>query len=155
VTVFGRHMKIHRMAALAAILILLPGSAFAEVCDKGDIGAMFLPLSRWLASLPLDPRLQPLLLPANWVTAGLMAWIILGSSAKATMAAAVWFALRAGFAAVAYFSIDLGDLYDQAAIAEGCMQNSPYGMLVNLAFAAGALLLTLQRFHRQRGAPPA
>ena len=140
-----------RMAALAAILILTPGIAVAEVCDKGDLLPEILPeFAQWVEASPLRKQLEFLLLPGNWITAALMIWIVSSGRPQSTIAGAAWFALLSALSAFGYFSIDLNEPYYQAAMREGCVENSPYRMLVNLAFSGAAVLLTLQRIQRQK-----
>lgn len=146
----GSHINRLGMAALAAVLILMPGMALAEVCDKASLVAEISPrLADWIAASPLKQQLELLLSPANWITAALMIWILASSGARSTIVGAGWFALLACSHGVSYLLIDINDPYTKAAIAEGCVENSPYRALVNLAFMAGAVLLSIQRI-RQR-----
>ena len=141
-----------RMAAPAAILILLPGVAAAEVCDKSTtfLASMFPALEQWVDASPQGEQLRQLLVPSTWVTAALLIWLIASNGTRATMIAATWFACLALYNALLYFSIDLSDPYYQVAIREGCVQNSPYRIFTNLAFAGVAVLLTWQRMRRQK-----
>lgn len=146
----GSHINRLGMAALAAILILMPGLALAEVCDKARLVAEIAPgLADWIAASPFKQQLELLLSPANWITAALVIWILASSGAPPTIVGAGWFALLACRHGVNYLLIDINDPYTKAAIAEGCVENSPYRALVNLAFMAGAVLLSIQRIRQQ------
>ena len=140
-----------RMAAPAAILILLPGAAMAEVCDKGGLNfADYLPmLDRWIASLPDGDQIRKFFTPEAWITGAILIWLIASTGTRATITAIAWFLCLAIYHAVAYLSIDLADPFYQAAIREGCVENSPRQILSNLGFASLAALLTWQRIRRR------
>lgn len=143
--------KIFRMAAPAAILIFLPGVAMAEVCDKGTfLSDTFPAFEDWIRQDPARAQLRQLLNPSTWVTAALLIWLIVSNGTRATIAAMAWFVSLVIFHAVGYLSIDLADPYYQAAISEGCVENSPRRILSNLGFAVIAGLLTYQRMRRQK-----
>jgi hypothetical protein len=151
------------MAALAAILILFPGYAFAEVCDKGDFRGDFWgdfwantypPLRDWISASPLKAQLEFALSPSNWVTALVVIWMISSSGPRATIIGACWFAALGCFHALGYFLVDLGDPSYRAALSEGCVVNSPYRTIVNFAFSAAAVFLTVQRIDRRKKQNP-
>lgn len=142
-----------RMAAPAAILILLPGIAMAEVCDKGGEAINFLDylpsLNRWILSNPDGDQVRQFFTPVAWITGAVLIWLLVSDSIRPTIVAIGWFLLLALLAAFAYLSIDLADPYYQAAIKEGCVENSPRHILSNLGFAIIAGLLTWQRIRRR------
>jgi hypothetical protein len=142
------------MAAPAAIFLLLPGIALAEVCDKGGEAINFLDylptLNQWILSNPDGDQIKQFFTPGSLITAAILIWLLFTDSIRPTVLAACWFVLLAAFAALAYFSIDLADPYYQAAIKEGCVENSPRHILSNLGFAVIAALLTWQRIRRQK-----
>lgn len=142
------------MAAPAAIFILLPGFAMAEVCDKGPLNlADHLPvLDRWLAGTGESAQFRKFFTPEALVTGAILIWLLVSSGIRATITAIVWFVCLALYHAFSYLSIDLADPYFQAAIKEGCVENSPRQILSNLGFAVIAALLTWQRIRRQRSA---
>ncbi|MBX9457471.1 MAG: hypothetical protein KL863_16475 [Rhizobium sp.] len=142
------------MAAPAAIFILLPGLAMAEVCDKGSLNlAEHLPiLDQFLASTGDGAQLRKFFTPEALVTGAILIWLLTSSGTRATMTAIAWFVCLAIYHAVTYLSIDLADPYFQAAIKEGCVENSPRQILSNLGFAVIAALLTWQRIRRRRSA---
>ena len=141
-----------RMAAPAAILLLVPGIAAAEVCDKAGmtIAGIFPTLDHWIEASPEREQFRQILVPSTWITVGILIWLIASNTAKSTLVAAAWFACLAIYHAVLYFSIDLASPYFQAAIKEGCVANSPYRIFTNMAFAAAALMLTWQRIRRPK-----
>lgn len=148
----SRFAKTLRMAAPAAILILLPSVAAAEVCGKGGtfLTDMFPALGQWIETSPEKAQLQQILTPSTWITAAILIWLIASNTTRSTITAAAWFACLALYHAFLYFSIDLASPYYQAAIKEGCVENSPYRIFTNLAFAAVAVVLTWQRMKRQK-----
>jgi hypothetical protein len=141
-----------RMAAPAAILILLPGIAMAEVCDKTAMNFVnYLPaLDRWIMSMPDGAQIRKFFTPEALITGAILVWLIASNGTRSTITAIAWFLCLAIYHAFAYLSIDLADPYYQAAIAEGCVENSPRHILSNLGFAAIAGFLTWQRLRRQR-----
>ena len=147
-----RHIRALGMAALAAILILTPAMALAAVCDPVGLADMLARPVSWFDTRGLDPRLLPLLSPASWVTGALIGWMLLSDSVVPAIIAAGWFGLRAVLEAMSYFG--LGMQSGQTAATPACLPDSPYGMLVNLAFAAAAVLLCLQRRHRGKDNGP-
>jgi hypothetical protein len=142
------------MAAPAAILILLPGIAMAEVCDKGGDAVNFLDyvpaLNQWVLSNPDGDQIRQFFTPAAWITGAILLWLLVSDSIRPTLVAACWFGCLALLAGFAYISIDLADPYYQAAIKEGCVENSPRHILSNLGFALIAVLLTWQRLRRRK-----
>lgn len=140
-----------RMAAPAAILILLPSVAMAEVCDKVGMNfADYLPaLDRWIMSMPDGQQIRKFFTPESWITGAILIWLIAGTGTRSTITAIAWFLCLAVYHAFAYLSIDLADPFYQAAIKEGCIENSPRHILSNLGFAVIAGLLTWQRIRRQ------
>lgn len=140
------------MAASAAIFVLLPGMALAEVCDKGSIDfASHVPvLDQWLRSMPVGGLYREFFTPIVGITAAILFWLIISSGTRPTIAAIVWFLLLALLNAAGYLLIDLGNPYYQAAIAEGCVVNSPRLIFINLGFAFIAALLAWQRIRRQK-----
>lgn len=142
-----------RMAAPAAILILLPGIAMATtVCDKGSLNlANHLPmLDGLLKGQPDGDQFRKFFTPEALITGAILIWLIASNSTRSTMTAIAWFLCLAIYQAFAYLSIDLADPYYQAAISEGCVENSPRHILSNLGFAVVAGLLTWQRIRRQK-----
>lgn len=139
------------MAAPAAILILLPGVAMAEVCDKAGLNfADYLPvLDRWISSTPDADQVRKFFTPEAWITGAILIWLVAGTGTRSTITAIAWFLCLAIYHAFAYLSIDLADPYYQAAIQEGCVENSPRHILSNLGFAVIGGLLTWQRIRRQ------
>jgi len=144
--------KILRMAAPAAILILLPSIALAEVCDKGSLNlADHLPmLDTFLKGQPDGDQFRKFFTPASFITGAILVWLVASNGTRATITAIAWFLCLAIYHAFAYLSIDLADPFYQAAIKEGCVENSPRHILSNLGFAVIAGLLTWQRIRRQR-----
>jgi hypothetical protein len=149
-----RLAKALRMAAPAAILILLPSIAMAEVCNKGGETINFLDyvpaLNQWVLSNPDGDQIKQFFTPAAWITGALLVWLLLSDSIRPTLVAMCWFGCLALLAAFAYLSIDLADPYYLAAIKEGCVENSPRHILSNLGFAVIGGLLTWQRLRRQK-----
>ena len=142
-----------RMAAPAAILILLPGVALAEVCDKAGMNfADYVPaLDAWLATLPDSEQIRKFFTPEAWITGAILIWVIAsGNSTRPTLVAMAWFLLLAAWQGFSYLQIDLADPYYQAAITEGCVENSPRRVLSNLGFATIGALLTWQRMRRAK-----
>ena len=142
-----------KMAAPAAILILLPGMAMAAtVCDTGSLNlADHLPvLDNLLKGQPDGDQFRKFFTPESLITGAILIWLIASNGTRSTMTAIAWFLCLAAYHAFAYFSINLADSYYQAAIAEGCVENSPRHILSNLGFAAVAGLLTWQRIRRQK-----
>lgn len=143
-----------RMAAPAAILILLPGIAMAEVCDKGGDPINFLDyipaLNQWILSNPDGDQIRQFFTPVAWITGAILVWLLVTESIRPTVIAGCWFGFLALLAAFSYFTIDLADPYYQAAIKEGCVENSPRHILSNLGFTVVAGLLTWQRIRRQK-----
>ena len=148
----ARLAKILRMAAPAAILILLPGLAVAEVCDKGSLNlADHLPaLDSLLKGQADGDQFRKFFTPESFITGAILIWLVLSNGTRATITAAAWFLCLAIYHAFGYLSIDLADPYYQAAIKEGCVENSPRHILSNLGFAVIAGLLTWQRLRRQK-----
>jgi hypothetical protein len=140
-----------RMAAPAAILILLPGMAMAEVCDKGSLNlADHLPaLDSLLRGQADGDQFRKFFTPESLITGAILIWLVASNGTRATITAIAWFLCLAIYHAFSYFSIDLADPYYQSAIKEGCVENSPRHILSNLGFAIIAGLLTWQRFRRQ------
>lgn len=144
--------KICRMAAPAAIFALLPSFALAEVCDKGslNLASHVTILDQWLRSMPDGEQYRKFFTPEAWVTAAILIWLIFSNGTRPTITAIAWFLCLAVYQTVAYLSIDLADPYYQAAIREGCVENSPRHILSNLGFAVIAGLLTWQRLRRRK-----
>jgi hypothetical protein len=140
------------MAAPAAILILLPGMAMAAVCDTGSLNfADHLPaLDNFLKGQPDGDQFRKFFTPESFITAAILIWLIFSDSTRPTLTALAWFLCLAIYNAFGYLSIDLADPYYQAAIKDGCVENSPRHILSNLGFAVIAGLLTWQRIRRQR-----
>lgn len=140
------------MAAPAAILILLPGIALAEVCDKGSLNLAdhFPMLDTLLKGQSDGGQFRKFFTPESLITGALLIWLIASNSTRSTITAIAWFLCVAIYHAVAWFSIDLANPYYQAAIAEGCVEPTPRHVLSNLGFAAIAGLLTWQRMRRPR-----
>lgn len=145
--------KITRMAAPAAILILLPTVAMAEVCDKAGGPVNLLdylpPLNQWVLSNPDGDQIRQFFTPASLITGAILIWLLVSSGTRATITAICWFLCLAIYHAVTYVSIDLADPFYQAAIREGCVENSPRHIFSNLGFAVIGGLLTWQRLRRQ------
>jgi hypothetical protein len=141
-----------KMAATAAILLLLPGVALAGVCDQGSFNfADHLPVLDTLLRGQSDgEQFRKFFTPESVVTVAILIWLLASNGTRATIAAICWFACLAIYHAIGYLSIDLADPYYQAAITEGCVENSPRHVLSNLGFAAIAGLLTWQRLRRQQ-----
>jgi hypothetical protein len=147
-----RPAKIMRMAAPAAIFVLLPGIALAAVCDKGSLNLAdhVAALDQWLRSIDDGDQYRKFFTPDALITGGILVWLIFSNGIRSTLAAAVWFLGLAGYHAFAYFSIDLADPWYQAAIKEGCVEPTSRFILSNLGFAVIAGLLTWQRLRRQK-----
>ena len=147
-----RFAKIMRMAAPAAIFVLLPGMALAEVCDKGSLNLAdhVTALDQWLRSIDDGEQYRKFFTPDAWITGGILLWLIFSNGIRSTLVAAAWFLGLAAYHAFAYFSIDLMDPWYQAAIKEGCVEPTPRIILSNLGFAVIAGLLTWQRLRRQK-----
>lgn len=141
-----------RMAAPAAILILLPSLAMAGVCNTGSLNlADHLPmLDSLLKEQPDGEQFRKFFTPESLITGAILIWLVAGNSTRSTMSAIAWFLCLAIYHAFAYLSIDLANPYYQAAITEGCVENSPRHILSNLGFAVVAGLLTWQRMRRQK-----
>lgn len=148
----SRFARTLRMAAPAAILILLPSVALAEVCDKGSLNlANHLPmLDSLLKGQPDGDQFRKFFTPESLITGVVLIWLIASNGIRSTITAMAWFLCLAIYQAYAYLSIDLADPYYQAAITEGCVENSPRHILSNLGFAVIAGLLTWQRIRRQK-----
>ena len=144
------------MAAPAAILVLLPGMAFAEVCDKGSLNlADHIPmLDSLLKGQAEGDQFRKFFSPESLITGAILIWLIASNGTRATMTAMAWFLCLAIYHAAGWFAIDLADPYYPAAIAEGCVEPSPRHILTNLGFAAIAGLLTWQRLRRQKSTAP-
>lgn len=151
----SRFAKALRMAAPAAILILLPGVAFAEVCDKAaslNLANHLPALDAWLSGMQDGDQIRKFFTPEAWITGAILIWVIAsGNSTRPTLVALGWFLLLAAWQAFTYLSIDLADPYYQAAITEGCVENSPRKVLSNIGFAVIAGMLTWQRIRRKAG----
>lgn len=141
-----------RMAAPAAILVLLPSLAMAGVCDAGSLNlADHLPVLDSLLKGQADgDQFRKFFTLDTLITGAILVWLIAGNSTRSTMTAIAWFLCLAIYHAFAYLSIDLADPYYQTAISEGCVENSPRYILSNLGFAVVAGLLTWQRIRRQK-----
>ena len=141
-----------RMAAPAAILVLLPSLAMAGVCDTNSLNlADHLPmLDSLLKEQPDGEQFRKFFTPESFITGAILIWLIASNGTRSTMAAIAWFLCLAIYHAFAYLSIDLADPYYQAAIVAGCIENSPRHILSNLGFAVVAGLLTWQRLRRQK-----
>jgi hypothetical protein len=141
-----------RMAAPAAILILLPGVALAEVCDKASLNlANHLPfLDNLLKGQADGDQFRKFFTPESLITGAILIWLIASNSTRSTITAMAWFLCLSIYHALAWFSIDLADPYYQAAITEGCVEPTPRHILSNLGFALIAGLLTWQRIRRQK-----
>lgn len=148
----SRLARILKMAAPAAIFVLLPGLALAEVCDKGSLNLAdhVALLDQWLRSINDGDQYRKFFTPEAWITGGLLIWLIFSNGTRATLAAAAWFLGLAAYHGIAYLSIDLADPWYQAAIREGCVEPTPRHILSNLGFAVIAGLLTWQRLRRQK-----
>jgi hypothetical protein len=145
--------KILRMAASAAILILAPGTALAEVCDKGEIDfgvlEQFPALQEWINTSPYQAQMREILVPGNWITAALLIWLLVSNSVRPAVITLCWFGFMALVLTSGYLSIDLSDQFYQAAISEGCVDPSPRRALMVWLFVAMAGWLTWQRMKRQ------
>ena len=145
-----------RMAAPAAILVLLPSMAMAaSVCEDlyytGSLNlADHLPvLDSLLKGQPDGDQFRKFFALDSLITGAILIWLIAGNSTRSTMTAIAWFLCLAIYHAFAYLSIDLGNPYYRTAISAGCVENSPRYILSNLGFAVVAGLLTWQRIRRQ------
>lgn len=149
-----RPAKIMRMAAPAAIFVLLPGVALAEVCDKNTppLNLLdYLPaLNTWVLSNPDGEQIKMFFTPGSLITGAILVWLLFSSSIRPALVAVCWFALKALVAAVGYFTLDLSSAVVQASIAEGCIEGTPRHILSNLGFAVIAGLLTWQRLRQQK-----
>jgi hypothetical protein len=146
-------LKMLGMAASAAIFTIMPSVAMAAVCSKGGLNfADYLPmLDRWIAAQGSEAeQIRQFFTPEACITGAILIWLVLTSSTRSTITAIAWFLCLAIYHAVGYLSIDLADPYYQAAIAEGCVENSPRKILSNFGFAVIAALLTYQRMRRQK-----
>jgi hypothetical protein len=135
-------LKMLGMAASAAIFTIMPSVAMAAVCSKGGLNfADYLPmLDRWIAAQGSEAeQIRQFFTPEACITGAILIWLVLTSSTRLAI-----------YHAVGYLSIDLADPYYQAAIAEGCVENSPRKILSNFGFAVIAALLTYQRMRRQK-----
>jgi hypothetical protein len=144
-----------RMAAPAAILVLLPGMAMAEVCDKGGDGPFLLSdyvpvLKQLIESSPHKAQLEQAFTPASLVTAALLVWLLASNSVRPAIVALCWFGLTALLFTYGYFSIDMNDPFYKAAVSEGCMDPSPRRAYMAWLFTAMAIWLTWQRMRRQK-----
>jgi hypothetical protein len=150
----SRLAKTIRMAAPAAILVLLPGMAMAGVCDNATFNiANHIPaLDSFLKGHAEGDQYRKFFTPESLITVGVLLWLIFSSSTRATKAAIAWFLALAAYSAYLWFSIDLTQPYYQAAIADGCVEPTPRHILSNLGFAVLAGLLTWQRIRRQKAA---
>jgi hypothetical protein len=148
----SRLLQILSMAAPAAILIFLPGIAVAGVCDQDSLNfADHLPfLDNILKGQADGDQFRKFFTPESFITGAILIWLVASNGTRATITAMVWFLCLAIYSAFAYLSIDLADPYYQAAITEGCVENSPRHILSNLGFATIAALLTWQRLRRQK-----
>jgi hypothetical protein len=142
---------IPKMAALAAIFLMVPGMAHAAACqDVGwSLAHTFPTLGQWVDASPAREQLQPILEPATWITGAILIWLLAGNSTRSTIVAACWFVLLAILAGVRYLEVDWSSPVTQRDIAEGCIDASPHRILVNLAFAAIAVVLTVQRLRKR------
>lgn len=141
-----------RMAAPAAILILLPGAAFAEVCDKAtfNLASQIPALDTLLKGQADGDQFRKFFTPESMITAAILIWLIASNGARATITAMAWFLCLSLYHAIGWFSIDLADPFYKAAIAEGCVEPTPRHILSNLGFAVIAGFLTWQRLRLRK-----
>lgn len=146
-----------RMAAPAAILVLLPGMAMAaSICEDlyytSSLNlADHLPvLDNLLKGQADGDQFRKFFTPESLITAALLIWLIASNGTRSTITAIAWFLCLAIYHALAYFSIDFNAPHYQEAITLGCIENSPRHILSNLGFAVVAGLLTWQRIRRQK-----
>jgi len=146
-----------RMAAPAAILVLLPSLAMAGVCEDLYYNtasfniADHLPMLDSLLKGQADgDQFRKFFTPESLITGAILIWLIASNGTRSTITAIAWFLCLAIYHAFAYFSIDLAAPHYQEAIRLGCIEHSPRHILSNLGFAAVAGLLTWQRIRRQK-----
>lgn len=144
-----------RMAAPAAILILLPSVAMAEVCDKGGfiqdtLSSVFPGLTQWVESSPQRAQLEKLFQPETWVIGTLLIWLLASNRALPAVIAACFFAVTTIVAGASYLMIDMGAPYYKAALAEGCLDPTPRPVYMGLLFTVMAVWLTMQRLKRRK-----
>jgi hypothetical protein len=149
--------KALRMAAPAAILILLPGMAMAATaCESLNQASSFnladqLPfLDNLLKGQSDGDQFRKFFTPESFITAAILIWLIASNGTRATITAICWFLCLAIYHAITYFSIDPSASPYNEAIAIGCFEYSPRHILSNLGFAAIGGLLTWQRLRRQK-----
>jgi hypothetical protein len=150
----ARFATVLKMAAPAAIFVLLPGLALAAACDGPSLNlADHVPaLDLYLRGQADGEQFRKFFTPDSLITAMLLVWLIFSSGTRATLAAVAWFLALAAYSAYAYFTLDFGDSAIKAQIAAGCLEGTPRHILSNLGFAAIAGLLTWQRLRRQKSA---
>ena len=149
--------KLFRMAAPAAILILLPSLAVAaSVCDDLDYTSALnladhLPMLDSLLKGQADgDQFRKFFTPEALVTGAILIWLIASNGTRSTITAIAWFLCLAIYHAFAYFSVDPAAPLYKEAITLGCFEYSPRHILSNLGFAVVAGLLTWQRIRRQK-----
>jgi hypothetical protein len=148
--------KTLRMAAPAAILILLPGIAMAataceELRQAGPFNfADHVPaLDNLLKGQPDGDQFRKFFTPESFITGAILIWLIASNGIRATVTAICWFLSLSIYQAVLYFSVDPTVAPYKEAIALGCFEHSPRHILSNLGFAVVAGLLTWQRIRRR------
>ncbi|MDB5552199.1 MAG: hypothetical protein JWL86_2183 [Rhizobium sp.] len=146
-----------RMAAPAAILVLLPGLAIAaSVCEDLHYTSSLnladhLPvLDSLLKGQPDGEQFRKFFTPESLITGAILIWLIASNGIRSTITAMAWFLCLAIYHAFAYFSVDPAAPLYKEAIALGCFEYSPRHILSNLGFAAVAGLLTWQRMRRRK-----
>jgi len=145
-----------RMAAPAAILILLPGLAMARTgcADLYYTGFNFADhvpmLDNLLKGQADGDQFRKFFTPESLITGAILIWLIASNGTRSTITAIAWFLCLAIYHALAYFSVDpTTDIFKEA-IELGCIEHSPRHILSNLGFAVVAGLLTWQRLRRQK-----
>lgn len=146
-----------RMAATAAILLLLPSVAMAEVCDKGGViqdtlSSLFPGLDQWVEASPQRAQLEKLFQPETWVIGALLIWLLASNRVLPAVIAACFFAVTTIVAGTNYLMIDMSEPYYKAALAEGCLDPTPRPVYMGLLFTAMAVWLTMQRLKRGNAA---
>jgi hypothetical protein len=145
-----------RMAAPAAILVLVPGLAMAGACEDLYNTASLnladhLPMLDSLLKGQADgDQFRKFFTPESLITGAILIWLIASNGTRSTITAIAWFLCLAIYHAFAYFSIDLTAPHYQEAITLGCVEQSPRHILSNLGFAVVAALLTWQRIRREK-----
>lgn len=152
----SRLAKALRMAAPAAILILLPSIAMARtVCDDlyytGFNFADHLPVLDSLLKGQADgDQFRKFFTPESLITGVILIWLIASNGTRSTITAMAWFFCLSIYHALTYFSVDPISPFYKEAIELGCFEYSPRHILSNLGFATIGALLTWQRIRRQK-----